>query len=163
VARALLVGCGCRGRELGRRLRDDGWEVRGTTRDPERRGSIERAGIEAALADPDRVGTVLDHVGDVSVVAWLLGSAVGDAEAVASVHGPRLERLLEALVDTPVHGFVYDGKGTVPADSRRAGAELVRAAGERWRIPVEIVEHDAAGWRGWVDAVRAAIRSLTGA
>jgi uncharacterized protein YbjT (DUF2867 family) len=163
VARVLLVGCGCRGRELGRRLRDDGWEVRGTTRDPERRGSIERAGIEAALADPDRAGTVLDHVGDVSVVAWLLGSAVGDAEAVASVHGPRLERTLEALVDTPVRGFVYDGEGTVPADSRRQGAELVREAGERWRIPVEIVEHDAAEWRGWVDAARAAIHSLTGA
>ena len=115
------------------------------------------------MADPDRVGTVLDQVGDVSVVAWLLGSAVGDAEAVASIHGPRLERLLEALVDTPVRGFVYDGEGTVPADSRRQGAELVREAGERWRIPVEIVEHDAAEWRGWVDAVRAAIHSLTGA
>jgi uncharacterized protein YbjT (DUF2867 family) len=163
VARALLVGCGCRGRELGRRLRDDGWEVRGTTRDPARRGEIERAGIEATVADPDRVGTVLDYVGDVTVVAWLLGSAVGDAEAVASIHGPRLERLLEALVDTPVRGFVYDGEGIVPADSRRQGAELVQEAGERWRIPVEIVEHDAAAWGGWVDAMRAAIHSLTGA
>src|ERR671910_136887 len=87
MARALLVGCGCRGRQLGRRLRADGWEVRGTTRDPERTGEIERAGLDAVLADPDRVGTVLDHVGDVTVIAWVLGSAVG-ASAGGAGSGP---------------------------------------------------------------------------
>jgi len=34
MARALVVGCGCRGRELGRELRERGWQVRGTTRGP---------------------------------------------------------------------------------------------------------------------------------
>jgi uncharacterized protein YbjT (DUF2867 family) len=163
VARALLVGCGCRGRELGRRLRGEGWEVRGTTRDPERLGEIERAGIEAVVADPDRVGSILDHVGDVAVVAWLLGSAVGDAELLAAIHGPRLERLLEELVDTPVRGFVYEGAGRVRAPRLRAGATLARRATERWRIPVEVIEHDPSEWRGWVDAARAALRTLTGA
>jgi nucleoside-diphosphate-sugar epimerase len=163
VARALLVGCGCRGRELGRTLRADGWEVRGTTRDPERTGEIERAGLAAVFADPDRVGTVLDHVGDVTVIAWLLGSAVGDAEAIAAIHGPRLERLLEELVDTPVRGFVYEASGSVGESRLRAGAELALVAAERWRIPVAVIEHDPADWRGWVDAGRTEIHALLGA
>jgi nucleoside-diphosphate-sugar epimerase len=161
VARALLVGCGCRGRELGRALGADGWEVRGTTRSAARVGKIEGREIEAVVADPDRVATLLDHVGDVTVVAWLLGSAVGDAEATGAIHGPRLERLLEELVDTPVRGFVYEAWGSVDAERLRAGAQTTRAAAARWRIPVEIVEHDPSDWRKWVEATRGAIRALT--
>jgi nucleoside-diphosphate-sugar epimerase len=163
VARALLVGCGCRGRQLGRRLRADGWEVRGTTRDPQRTGEIERAGLAAVLADPDRVGTVLDHVGDVTVMAWLLGSAVGDPETIAAIHGPRLERLLEELVDTPVRGFVYEAAGSVGEGRLKPGAELALVAAERWRIPVALIEHDPADWRGWVEAGRTEIHALLGA
>jgi uncharacterized protein YbjT (DUF2867 family) len=163
VARALLVGCGCRGRELGRALRADGWEVRGTTRDAGRLDEIEREGIEAVVADPDRVGTVLDHVADVAVVAWLLGSAAGDAELVAAIHGPRLERLLEELVDSPVRGFVYEGAGSAHSSVLRDGAEAVNRAAERWRIPVAIVDHDPSDQRGWVDAARAEIRTVVGA
>jgi uncharacterized protein YbjT (DUF2867 family) len=163
VARALLVGCGCRGRELGRTLRAEGWEARGTTRGADRLGLIEREGIEAVLADPDRVGTLLDHVGDVTLVAWLLGSATGDDELVAAIHGPRLERLLEELVDTPVRGFVYEAAGRVPAGRLRAGTELVRGAAERWRIPVGMIEHDPGDRRGWVAAARAQIRAVVGA
>jgi nucleoside-diphosphate-sugar epimerase len=163
VARALLVGCGCRGRELGGGLRDAGWRVRGTTRDAARRGEIERAGIEAVVADPDRVGTVLDHVADVTVVAWLLGSASGDPEAVAALHGPRLERLLEELVDTPVRGFVYEGTGSVGAALLREGSRIAIRAAERWRIPVGIVDHDPADVDGWVGAARTEIHALLGA
>lgn len=163
MARALLVGCGCRGRELGRRLRDDGWEARGTTRHPERAQAIEDAGIEAVVADPDRVGTLLDHVGDVTLVAWLLGSAGGESDAVAALHGPRLERTLEELVDTPVRGFVYEGAGSVAARHLSEGAELVGRAAERWRMPVAILEHDREDWDGWVTAARADIHALLGA
>ena len=163
MARALLVGCGCRGRELGRRLRDDSWEVRGTTRDSGRIAEIERAGIEAVLADPDRVGTVLDHVGDVSLVAWLLGSATGDADALAAIHGPRLERLLEEVVDTPVRGFLYEGAGSVDAALLREGSRITARAGDRSRIPVAIVDHDPTDSSGWVDAARTEIHALLGA
>ena len=83
--------------------------------------AIEAAGIEPALADPDRVGTVLEHVGDVAVVFHLLGSATGEPEALAAIHGPRLERLLEKLVDTPVRGVVYEAVGSVEAPCWRAG------------------------------------------
>ena len=163
MARALLVGCGCRGRELGRALREDGWEVRGTTRERDRCAELERAGIEPAVADPDRVGTVLDHVGDATLVAWLLGSATGDEWAIANLHGPRLERLLEELVDTPVRGFIYEGAGDAPANVLRAGEQITVRASERWRIPVAIINHDPAEWRGWVGAARTEIHALLGA
>jgi uncharacterized protein YbjT (DUF2867 family) len=131
VARALIVGCGCRGRALGERLAADGWAVRGTSRRREGLAAIEAAGIEAALADPDRPATILDLVGDVAVLVLLLGGAAGSEEELAAIHGPRLERLLEHLVDTPVRGVVYEGT--------EGGAEAVRVAGARWRIPYEIV------------------------
>jgi uncharacterized protein YbjT (DUF2867 family) len=139
VARALIIGCGCRGRLLGGQLSAAGWAVRGTSRREDGLAPIEAAGIEAALADPDRVGTVLELVGDVAVVFHLLGSAEGGPEEVADVHGPRLERLLEKLVDTPVRGVVYEAVGNVDQELLEAGAELVRSAGSTWRIPYEIV------------------------
>jgi nucleoside-diphosphate-sugar epimerase len=139
LARALIIGCGCRGRELGQRLLDAGWAVRGTSRRAEGLAAIEAAGLEPALADPDRVGTVLEQVGDVAVVFHLLGSAAGDPEALAALHGPRLERLLEKLVDTPVRGVVYEAVGAVDPGLLEAGTDLVRAAAGTWRIPVAIV------------------------
>lgn len=138
MARALIVGCGCRGRALGRELLDQGWAVRGTSRRKEGLAAIEAAGIEAALADPAQPGTLLDLVGDVAAVHWLLGSATGSEENLAAIHGPRLERFLERLVETPVRRFFYEANGSVDAELLERGADLVRAAGERWRIPVEI-------------------------
>ncbi|MFN8216102.1 MAG: hypothetical protein U0R71_05850 [Solirubrobacterales bacterium] len=140
MARALIVGCGCRGRLLGERLAAAGWAVRGTSRREEGRAAIEAAGLEAAPADPERPGTVLDLVADVAVVYYLLGSARGPAAELAAIHGPRLERLLEKLVDTPVRGFVYEAVGAVEPALLAGGAELVRSAGDTWRIPHAVVE-----------------------
>lgn len=127
MARALIVGCGCRGRELGERLLAEGWAVRGTSRREEGLAAIEAAGIEPALADPDRPGTVLELVNDVAVLVLLLGSASGSEEELAAIHGPRLERLMEHLVETPVRGVLYEGT--------EEGAGLVEAASRTWRIP----------------------------
>jgi nucleoside-diphosphate-sugar epimerase len=157
VARALIVGCGCRGRELGRSLIGGGWAVRGTTRDPARLPEIEAAGIEAAVADPDRAITVLDQIEGVAVVCWLLGSAIGSDEQVGALHGPRLERLLEELVDTPVRGVVYESVGTVVARHREAGERALVAARERWRIPYELVDADPADHDGWRATAKAAV------
>ena len=131
MARALIVGCGCRGRELGGQLLAEGWAVRGTSRREEGLAAIEAAGIEAALADPERPGTILELVNDVAVLVLLLGNCSGSEEDLAAIHGPRLERLLEHLVETPVRGVVYEGT--------EAGAEAVRAASRTWRIPAQIV------------------------
>jgi len=131
VARALIVGCGCRGRFVGRQLIADGWAVRGTSRREEGLAAIEDAGIEAVLADPDRPGTILELVNDVAVLVLLLGSATGSEEELAAIHGPRLERLMEHLVETPVRGVVYEGT--------EGGSQVVRTAGRTWRIPVEVL------------------------
>jgi uncharacterized protein YbjT (DUF2867 family) len=142
VARALIVGCGCRGRSLGERLLAGGWAVRGTSRREDGLAAIEAAGIEPALADPERPGTVLELVGDVAVVIWLLGSARGEPEAVEAVHGEKLERVLERLVETPVRRFVYEAAGSVDRAVLERGAVAVRSAGERWRIPFSLVDRE---------------------
>ena len=119
--------------------------------------------LEAVVADPDRVGSILDYVGDVTLVFWLLGSAVGEPEAIAAVHGPRLERLMEELVDTPVRGFVYEAGGRVENRHLERGAEIVREAARRWRIPVEVVAGGPGDWEAWTEAMLAAAERLTGA
>jgi uncharacterized protein YbjT (DUF2867 family) len=163
VARALIVGCGCRGRQLGEELIAEGWQVRGTSRSLAALDAIRAAGIEAALADPERVGTILELIDDIAVVVWALGSASGPAELVEAVHGPRLEHLLERLVDTPVRGFLYEGAGAAPAATLAVGATLVREAGERWRIPVAVVEtapHDHEAWTHELTLAAQALLSL---
>jgi uncharacterized protein YbjT (DUF2867 family) len=152
VARALIVGCGCFGRELGRELAAAGWQVRGTSREPAGLERIEAAGLEAALADPDSPGTILELCADVAAVVWLLGSATGQ-------HGPRLERLLEKLVDTPVRGFVYEAVGSAPSTELEGGRRIVERAGETWRIPVAFLTPERSG-AGWAPAAAQAIVGL---
>jgi uncharacterized protein YbjT (DUF2867 family) len=133
------VGCGCRGRALAAALGEIGHAVRGTSRHPERLAEIEAAGAEAVEADPDRLGTLLPALEGVSVVCWPLGNADN-----SELHGPRLASLLERLIDTPVRGFVYEDGG---------GAEIVRNAGERWRIPIAVIGSSDWSTAAWVDAV----------
>ncbi len=113
--------------------------MRGTSRSEEGLAAIEAAGIEPALADPERPATVLDLVADVTVLYWLLGSARGKPENLEAIHGSRLERLLERLVETPVRRFVYEGHGSVDPEVLSGGAALVERAAQTWRIPVEVV------------------------
>ncbi|HEX5608500.1 MAG TPA: hypothetical protein VFX45_00235 [Solirubrobacterales bacterium] len=160
MARALIVGCGCRGRGLGELLLADGWAVRGTSRREFGVEAIEAVGIEPALADPDRPGTLLELVGDVAVVFYLLGSAVGEPDELAAIHGPRLERLLEKLVDTPVRGFVYEAAGSTDSELLAGGAEIVRASGRTWRIPVAVVGAEPGDVRTWSEELGAAARAL---
>jgi prephenate dehydrogenase len=143
----LIVGCGCRGRALGRALLTDGHAVRGTTRGPLE--PIAADGIEGCVADPDRLGTIMAALPGVAVVCWLLGTARG--ENAADLHGPRLETLLERLVDTPVRGFVYEAGG---------GEEAVLAASERWRIAARVVSTDPARHEEWLAAMRGAVAEL---
>lgn len=126
-------------------LLDEGWAVRGTSRREEGLAAIETAGIEPALADPDRPATLLDLVGDVTAVYWLLGSASGDPENLEAIHGPRLERFLEHLVETPVRRFVYEAAGSVEATILARGATVVETAAKTWMIPVEIARAPLVG------------------
>jgi len=103
------------------------------------------------------------------MIFWLLGSAtsqpIGAAtshpDVLEAIHGPRLERVLEEIVDTPVRGFVYEAGGTVDGGLLAKGASIVAAAGERWRIPYGLVEADPgdpALWRA--DTLAAIVRLL---
>ena len=157
MARVLVIGCGCRGQELTRALTRDGHLVRGTTRNVDRVADIEAAGGEGVVADPFRLATVTPLLAGVSVVVWPLGSATGTPDQVEAMHGPRLESLLAKLVDSGVRGLVYEAAGDVRGDWLRAGAAQVRAAGEWFRMPVEVIEHDPADHDGWTGAMRAAI------
>ena len=121
---------------------------------------IAAAGLEAAVADPDRLESILDLIGDVTLVFWLLGSAKGEPHALDALHGPRLERLLAEIVDTPVRGLVYEAAGTAGSARLAGGAELVREAAMRWRIPVEIVAEPPEGAGAWTEAMLVATSRL---
>jgi putative NADH-flavin reductase len=160
MARVLLVGCGCRGAELAAALVERGHAVRGTTRDESRLDAIAASGAEAVLADPDKLITLMPQVEGVSVLCWLMGSATGEDDVVQAVHGPRLETLMERLVDTHVRGVVYEGAGSVDAALLEQGAALVERAHATWNIPVEVVRHDPADHSGWVAAIAAGVDSV---
>jgi len=124
--------------------------VRGTSRTEEGTALIEAEGLEGAVADPGRPATVLDLVGDVAVVFWLMGTAAGPVDAVEAVHGPRLERLLEHLVDTPVRGFVYENAGIVPAKVLEGGEQILLDASRRWRIPAALITTSPSAHKEWL-------------
>jgi nucleoside-diphosphate-sugar epimerase len=159
LARCLIVGCGCRGRALASELRRRGHVVRGTTRRAEQLAEIEGAGVEAVLADPDRVATLalaLDHVG---VACILLGSASASADQLRALHGPRLEMLLVRVLDTTVRGVVYEASGSVPGEVLGAGAAIVRGACATSQIRYSLLDADPADHRSWLAAAARAVES----
>jgi uncharacterized protein YbjT (DUF2867 family) len=137
--------------------------VRGTTRDPTAGAGLEADGIEPWVGDPDRVGTLTGALEGVTVVCWLLGSAAGEPEALAALHGPRLRAFCERVVDTTVRGLVYEAAGTVPAELLAGGAEIAREAARTWEIPLRILDADPADRGEWLGAADRAVRELLGA
>ena len=125
MARVLIVGCGCRGRELARELRAAGHAVRGTTRGAHT-AAIAATGAEPYVGDPDRIATLMEALTGVTILVWLLGN-VPDAD----LHGGRLRMMFEKLVDTPVRGVVYEGTP--------GGGDVARMASETWSIPLEVL------------------------
>ena len=157
MARVLIVGCGCRGRALAAALAAAGHTARGTSRRKAELPGIEATGAEAVLADPDRLATLTPHLEGAGVLCWLMGSATGDVETVAALHGPRLQAVLETIVDTHVRGFVYEGEGTVAPSLRAGGAEMVRRARALYRMPTEVLASDPADHEAWLEETVAAV------
>ena len=160
MARALIVGCGCRGRELSRALVARGHAVRGTTRDRGSLAVIQEAGAEAVFADPDRIGTLMEALAGVTVVCWLLGAATGDPARVAALHEGRLSMLFERLVDTPVRGVLYEAAGPLPPEVYARGREIAAAAHETWRMPVATLTADPGEYAEWQQSAIAAVDGL---
>jgi hypothetical protein len=159
MARVLIVGCGCRGRTLAAALQAEGHSVRGTTRREAGLAAIDAVGAEGVVADPDRLGTLMQQLPGVTVVCWLMGSSADAAE----LHGDRLQTFVERLVDTPVRGLVYEAAGTVDDALLEEGAAIVLEGSRTWRIPVEVVDAEPAGHDEWLSAMRAGVERLLAA
>jgi uncharacterized protein YbjT (DUF2867 family) len=162
MARVLLVGGGRRALALAPALVADGHAVRATTRSPERVEEIAAAGAEPYVGDPDRIATLMGALTGVTVLAWLMGTASGDAEQVFALHDTRLQMLWEKLVDTPVRGVIYEAAGTVPEEALIRGEAVARVAHETWRIPLAYVRADPAEETAWVADARGAVGELLG-
>jgi hypothetical protein len=160
LARCLIIGCGCRGQALAAALRARGHAVRGTSRDPSRLAAIEAEGVEPYGGDPDRVATLAPAFDRVSVACVLLGSAAGDPETLVALHGPRLEMLLLRMLDTTIHGVVYEAAGTVDARVLGAGAQIVSTACRRSLIPYALLDADPAQHAEWLTVARGAVDGL---
>ena len=160
--RVLLVGGGCRGLELTRALVADGHAVRAVTRTEAGRDAIEAAGAECWIGDPDVIGTLRYALENVTILVWALGTATGTADAVAALHGPRLEMMLSKVVDTTVRGIVYEAAGTIAQEAFASGVDVLDRVAGLNEVPYQVVASDPLDRQGWSVAARQAINRLIG-
>jgi hypothetical protein len=157
----MIVGGGCRGRSLATALNGEGHAVRISSREGRAREAIEAAGAECWPGDPDRLATMRGALDGVTILAWLLGSADGSAEALRELHTRRLEFLLHQAIDTTVRGFVYEARGgSTPADVLAAGEAITRAMTAKNAIPLAVLDEDPAEPERWREAALRAVRVL---
>jgi hypothetical protein len=161
VARILIVGGGCRGRQLADEMVGEGHAVRITTRSEDGRAQIESVGAECWIGTPDRLATLRGSLEGVTVLCWLLGTAVGSPQELQALHGSRLEFFVTQAIDTTVRGFVYEARGAgASAQPVRAGEALVRTLAERNAIPTAFLCVDPSDVASWLQQARAAVASL---
>ncbi len=161
MARILIVGGGCRGRQLAQALVGQGDAVRVTTRTEAGRGAIEAAGAECWIGTPSRLATLRGALDAVAIACWLLGSAAGPEEELRDLHGTRLEFFLSQAIDSTVRGFLYEASGTtVPDDALAAGRERVLALGELNAIPTAFLTASPGEASAWVAQASGQIDAL---
>ena len=145
---------------LARELIGRGHAVRGTTRSPDRAAEILAAGAEPAVGDPDRLGSLIGALDHVSAALILLGSANGTDEQLSALHGPRLQALLTKMVDSTVHGVVYEAGGTVDPLLLEAGRSATLAFGERARARVALLNADPADPSAWLQEALSCVEAV---
>ena len=161
MARVLIVGGGCRGRELAGALLSSGHAVRVTTRSEAGRAAIEALGAECWVGTPDRLATLRGALDGVAVACWLLGTATGPEEQLAALHTTRLELFLTQTIDTTVRGFLYEAGGEGgPPEARAEGEAIARTVTARNEIPVAWLREDPRRTDAWVAAAREAVESF---
>jgi hypothetical protein len=158
----LIVAGGCRGRRLAGDLVGQGHAVRITTRAEGGRAAIESTGAECWIGTPERLGTLRAALESVTIVCWLLGTAVGAEEEVRALHASRLEFFLGQVIDTTVRGFVYEAAGTVSGDVLAEGERIVGRVAGRNEIPVGILTADPEDADVWLVGAQAEIGALLG-
>lgn len=178
MARILIVGGGCRGRELARLMVERGHAVRASTRSEQGRAAIEAAGAECWIGTPDRLATMRGALENVTVACWMLACARGSEQELAPLHSSRLQFFLSQAIDTTARGLIYDaalfpaGEGDAAerpsAAMLAAGAELFRSMTELNAIPAVVLGEDRVGGSpvldrpAWLAAAVAAIAELLG-
>ena len=168
MARILIVGGGCRGRELARSNVAAGHAVRITTRTEDGRAAIEAAGAECHIGTPARLATMRAALDRATILCWLLAGADGMPDDLEALHTERLEFFLHQAIDTTVRGVVYE---TGADDRVRAGERIARDMAATHAIPLAVVDGDAGQDGGpaardgvpWQRDVQAAIDGLLGA
>ena len=160
MARILIIAGGARGRALAAELVAEGHAVRVTTRSESGRAAIEAVGAECWIGTPDRVGTLRYALERVTIACWLLATAGGDEEAVAALHGSRLEFFINQTIDTTVRGLLYETRGCVDPAALAAGRELIVRLADYTAIPLATVDADARDRDAWLLDARAAVSAL---
>ena len=159
--RVLIVGGGCRGLDLARELVAEGHAARCVTRTEDGRAAIEAAGGECWIGTPDVIGTLRYALENVTLLFWLLGTASGDEEKVAALHGSRLRMMLEKTTDTTVRGVVYEAAGPVGEPLLSSGVAEMELAREKNAIPFVLLHSDPLGDRdAWLAEAQQAIDGL---
>ncbi len=149
--------------------------MRVTTRGESGRAAIEATGAECWIGTPGRLATLRAALESVTIVCWLLGTAIGSEDELGVLHASRLEFFLGQVIDTTVRGFVYEapggggdgdggggggGDGAVPANVFVEGERIVRRLAERNEIPARFLRADPGEPEVWLREARAAIGAL---
>ena len=159
MARILIVGGGCRGRRLSSAMVESGHAVRASTRTEAGREAIEATGAECWIGTPDRLATLRPALDGVTVLCWMLGSAVGTAEELHELHTSRLQFFLSQAIDTTVRGFVYEAGGT-PQQLLLEGREIAHGLTERNAIPARFLTADPSDGEAWLSDAAGSVESL---
>jgi hypothetical protein len=160
VARILMIAGGARGRALAAELVAEGHAVRITTRGEPGRAAIEAVGAECWIGTPDRVATLRYALEGVTLACWLLGTACGEPDEVAALHGSRLEFFLGQTIDTTVRGLLYEAAGSVDPAVLAAGRELIGARTAYNAIPLAVLDADPRDRERWLEQARVAVGNL---
>lgn len=107
------------------------------------------------------IGTLRYALENVTLLLWLLGTASGDEEKVAALHGSRLRMMLEKTTDTTVRGVIYEAAGPVGESLIESGVAEMELARETNQIPFALLRADPLGVRDhWLAEAQQAIGGL---
>lgn len=138
---------------------DEGYAVRITTRGEEGREAIEAVGAECWIGTPNRLATLRGALDNVTILCWLLGSAVGPAEELQALHTSRLEFFFTQAIDTTVRGIVYEARGASP-ELLGEGEAIARALAKRNEIPMAFLDSDPDAHLRWLADASDCVHSL---
>jgi hypothetical protein len=152
VARLLVLGGGCRGRQLAAEVVAEGHAARIVTRSEARRGEIEAVGAQCFIGDPNRLGTLRGALEGVTVACWLLADATGPPQELQELHASRLPAFLGSAVDSTLRGFVYEAP-----EAPSEGAQLVEEVASRNAISAVALTAEPRDVGLWLRAARATL------